>query len=118
MPPSTAKPLARSPLVPLWDGIGLFAYMLGGFTVIGCSLPPGDPYVLHLVHHIATDYAHDRPREMPWPQCRMKLVDHRSSRVSRHELRERFRFMTPDHTDYLLGGFTTESLEAIFDGAV
>jgi len=99
MAPSTAKPLARSPLVPLWDGIGLYAYMLGGFTVIGCSLPPGDPYVLQLVHHIATDYAYERPREMPWPQCRMRLVDYRPTRVGRHQLLERFRFMTTEHTD-------------------
>lgn len=118
MPPSTAKPLARSALVPLWDGIGRYAYLLGGFTVIGCSLPPADPYVRQLVHHIATDYAYQRPRELPWPQCRMKLVDFRPTRVGRHQLMERFRFMSPEHTDTLLDGFTAESLAAIFDGAL
>lgn len=118
MPPSTAKPLARSPLIPLWDGIGLFAYMLGGFTVIGCSLPLADPYVRQLVHHIATDYAYQRPREMPWAQCRMKLVDLRPTRASRHQLLERFRFMTPEHTDVLLEGFSHESLDSMFDGAL
>jgi hypothetical protein len=60
MPPSQAKPLAASELVPLWDGVGLFSYMLGGFTVIGCSLPFGDPYVLQLVHHVVTDYVAGR----------------------------------------------------------
>lgn len=118
LPPSTAKPLARSPLIPLWDGVGLYAYTLGGFTVIGCSLPPGDPYVLQLVHHIATDYACNRPAEMSWPQARMKLVDYRPTEAERNELIQRYRFMTPEHTDVLLDGLTLQSLDRIFDGAV
>lgn len=118
MAPSTAKPLGMSPLIPLWDGVGMYSYMLGGFTVIGCSLPPGDPYVLQLAHHIATDYAYERPRELPWPQLRMKLVDRRSTRVARHDLSEKFRFMRPDHTDVWLDGFTEDAVQFIFDGAV
>lgn len=61
MPPSQAKPLAASELVPLWDGVGLYSYMLGGFTVIGCSLPPGDPYIY-------TARAPHRDRLRRWPQ--------------------------------------------------
>ena len=118
MPPSTAKPLAGSPLIPLWDGVGLYAYTLGGFTVIGCSLAPGDPYVLQLVHHIATDYAYNRPREMRWPQARMKLVDYRATKRGRNDFMRRYRFMTSEHTDVLLDGLTVESLDRIFDGAV
>jgi hypothetical protein len=115
MNPSTAKPMGTSPLIPLWDGLGRYAYMLGGFTVIGCSLPPGDPYVLRLVHHIATDYAAGRERgDALWPQCRMRVVDFRQGRVPVHELRERYRFMTETHTDFFLDGFTSESLEEIF----
>lgn len=115
MPPSTAKPLARSPLVPLWDGAGLYAYMLGGFSVIGCSLPAGDPYVLQLAHHIATDYAAGRSKGgMPWPQRRMKLVDFRRSRVGRHELLERYRFMDPAQTDVMTDGFAEPALDVIF----
>jgi hypothetical protein len=72
MPPSRAKPLASSELIPLWDGVGLYSYMLGGFTVIGCSLPPGDPYVLQLVHHVATDYVAGRiAGGRLWPQRRL-----------------------------------------------
>jgi hypothetical protein len=115
MPPSTAKPLASSELVPLWDGVGNFSYMLGGFTVIGCSLPPGDPYVLQLVHHIATDYVAGREKGgNAWPQRRMTVVDLRSTPGEADELRTRFRFMDQLHTDFVLDGFTQRSLEQIF----
>ncbi len=116
MPPSRAKPLAFSELVPLWDGVGLFSYMLGGFTIIGCSLPPGDPYVLQLVHHIATDYVAGRKQGGNlWPQRRMKVVDHRATRDAIEQLLARFRFLDDEHTDFVLDGFSTETLDAIFE---
>ena len=50
-----------SPLIPLWEGWSRDdAAMLGGFTIIGCSLPPGDPYVLQVVHRIGTAYGSGR----------------------------------------------------------
>jgi len=102
-------------LVPLWDGAGLYAYMLGGFGIIGCSMPAGDPYILQLVHHIATDYAAGRSQSgVPWPQRRMKLVDFRRSRVGRHELLERYRFMDPAQTDVITDGFAEPALDVIF----
>lgn len=116
MPPSRAKPLASSELVPLWDGVGLHAYMLGGFTVIGCSLPPGDPYVLQLVHSIATDYVAGRKQgENSWPQRRMKVVDLRETRDATEQLLARLRFFDDAHTDFVLDGFSPESLDDIFE---
>ena len=115
MPPSRAKPLASSELIPLWDGVGLYAYAYGGFTVIGCSLPPGDPYVLQLVHHIATDYASGRssPRRLV-AQRRIKVVDQWSDSEGERDLMNRYRFMDPMHTDFILNGFTTGNLPMIF----
>jgi hypothetical protein len=120
LPPSTAKPLARSELIPLWNGAGLYAYMYGGFTVIGCSLPPGDPYVVQLVHHIATDYASGRSHKesVPWPQRRMKVVDLCTDDGARERCHERYRFFEPNHTDFILEGFNESTLDAIFDDAV
>lgn len=115
LPPSTAKPLARSELVPLWDGVGLYSYMLGGFTVIGASLPPGDPYVAQLIHHIATDYASGRPEHgTHWPQRRMKVVDLCRDDAARERVHRRFRFFDRDQTDLILDGFDEDSLDAIF----
>jgi hypothetical protein len=116
MPPSSAKPMAGSPLVPLWNGVGLFAYMLGGFSVIGCSLPPGDPYVLQVVHHIATDYVAGRKRGGNlWPQRRMKLVDYRTSPPERSALLNRYRFMDLEATDVFFDGLRSEMLDALFE---
>lgn len=115
MPPSRAKPLAGSPLIPLWDGVGLYAHMYGGFTVIGCSLPPGDPYVVQLVHHICTDYASGRARGgVPWPQGKIKIVDLRQGPGVR-EIKDRFRFVPPAHGVFALEGFDEESLKLIFE---
>lgn len=115
LPPSTAKPLAGSPLIPLWDGIGLYAYMRGGFSVIGCSLPPGDPYVLQLVHHIATDYVAGRQRGgVLWPQRQMKVVDLRRNDAEVQAFRDRFRFFDAGHTDFILRGFKTEMIDELF----
>jgi hypothetical protein len=116
LPPSTAKPLARSPLVPLWEGIGQYAYMRGGFTIIGCSLPPGDPYVLQLVHQIATDYVAGRTTGGNlWPQRKMKLVDYRSSSDEQEALMNRYRFMDPDHLDVFFDGICEEVLDDVFE---
>lgn len=113
--PSTAKPLARSSLVPLWNGILPLSYMRGTFAAIGCSLPAGDPYVRRVAHHIATEIGGslDRGDELPWPQTRMKVVDMRSDRVAVHELRERYQFMPSAHTDFILDGFRLDNLDQI-----
>lgn len=115
MPPSKAKPLATSPLVPLWDGVGLYSYMLGGFNVIGCSLPPGDPYVVQLVHHISTDYAAGRSKGGSlWRQRTMRVVDRRRDALSSNELLERFRFMDRSQTEFLLDGLDSDAVDRLF----
>lgn len=115
MPPSTAKPLRGSELVPLWDGVGLYSYMLGGFTVIGCSLPRGDPYLLQLVHHVATDYAAGRRKGgASWPQQPMRIVDYQPDREGAEGFRERFRFFDRPQTVFVLGGLNSSTLDAVF----
>jgi hypothetical protein len=115
-PPSRAKPLAGSPLIPLWRGVGLYSYMLGGVTVIGCSLPAGDPYVVQLIHHIATDYAAGRRKQsVSWPQRRLKVVDLAPDEDAAARFRQRYRFMPEEDTDFLLDGFGPNTLESIFE---
>lgn len=115
MSPSTAKPLAGSALVPLWRGLLQWAGTRGSLIVIGCSLPAGDPYVRRVVHKYATEiaYSMDQRFGLPWPQTQMKVVDYRPGRVSIAELRERYRFMPAAHTDFVLDGFSQETLDRI-----
>lgn len=115
MTPSTAKPLATSLLVPMWDGAGLFAHLLAGFTVIGCSLPPADPYVLHLVYDIAVNYAAGLQQEdVPWPRDRMKVIDLRVDPEEVRDLMHRYQFFNGELTDFILSGFTREGLTNLF----
>lgn len=115
MNPSTAKPLARSNLVPLWHGLAQGSSLRGTLIVIGCSLPPGDPYVLQVAHSIASGVGSslDAAHQLPWPQTSMKVVDRRSGRVPVAELRHRYRFMPDAFTDFLLDGFSLETLDDI-----
>lgn len=115
MQPSTAKPMGGSPLVPLWDGLGSYAPLYGGLTIIGCSLPPGDPYVIQLLHGMTTAYAYGRREaSAPWPQRRMKIVDLREG-DSAAELRRRYRFVDERHADFVLDGLSQSNLERIFN---
>jgi hypothetical protein len=47
----------------------------------------------------------------------MKLVDMRIGPAERRLLLERFRFMTVEHTDFILDGFRSETLDQVFDDA-
>jgi len=115
-PPSTAKPLAGSALIPLWNGLGLYAYMTGGFNIVGCSLPPGDPYIKQLAYNVATDYARNRLKQgVPWRQSRMKIVSKPDGAEELRDFHHAYRFLDPQHTDYYLGGFSRDSVAALFD---
>ena len=93
--------------------------MLGGLTVIGSSLPPGDPYVLQVVHHIATDYVAGRERGGSlWPQRRLKVVDLQTDEQGRRTIIERFRFFDRDHTDIIFDGFSSTTLPRIINDDV
>lgn len=117
-PPSAAKPLARSPLIPLWRGIGHSkgTEWLRGFTMIGCSLPAGDPYIKQLVHHLATVYGRIQSDDrMPWPLKRMKVVDFKSTDEDQELFRKTLGFFDPTCTDFILEGFSENALSKIFD---
>jgi hypothetical protein len=117
LPPSTAKPLAGSALIPMWDGLETYSYMLGGFTIVGCSLPKGDPYVVQVVHHIATDYLAGRKSrwaENVYPQRRMKVVTLCNDDSCIEATLNRFRFFDRGHTDFMFDGFRPEILQDLF----
>lgn len=114
LPPSIAKPLARSPLIPLWRGIGRDAGWLAGFTMIGCALPPGDPYVKQLIYELATQYSEAKNVVLPWPKQRMKVVDYKTTPDEELAFKRSLSFFDTEYTDFLLGGFASETLEAVF----
>ena len=115
MNPSTAKPLARSSLVPLWHGLAQGSSSRGTLIVIGCSLPPGDPYVLQVAHSIAAGVGASlaASQQFPWAQTAMKVVDRRSGRVPVAELRDRYKFMPDAFTEFVLDGFSLNTLDRI-----
>jgi hypothetical protein len=105
LPPSTAKPLAASPLVELWNGIGSYAAWRGGIGVIGCSLPLGDLYLRQLMYRIAREYASSvRDGIGEGPKHHMVFVDMRDE-GSKAEYFDRYRFVDRELSDFLFDGF-------------
>lgn len=118
-PPSNAKPMSGSAVVPLWNGLGLYAYMLGGVNIIGCSLPEGDQYVKQLVYNVTLDYARNRLKQgVPWPQPRIKVISKPRGSEEIRELHRSYRFLDPTHSDFYFEGFSAESLELIFGNSL
>lgn len=113
--PSPAKLLYGLPLRLLWGGLTLFPGVWGGLVVIGCSLPPGDPYTLQVLYELATGYAHslDHPNPSWGPQQRIKLIDKQVPGEAMDGFLDRYQFLDPEHTDMYLDGFDETSLAGL-----
>jgi hypothetical protein len=114
--PSKAKPLAGSQLIPIWDGIGTHGSWLSGFSIIGCSFPKGDPYVIQLADQIAFAYAAGRRGEagFPWAHRKMQVVNRVASNRELRRFKNRYSFLNEKHSRFILGGFTSGSIDKIF----
>jgi hypothetical protein len=114
--PSHAKQLYGAPMRGFWAGLPLGASGWGGFSIIGCSLPPADPYTKQALYRIGRDFAYGRehPEERLAPMNRIKVVNYARDRAGAGELADRYRFLPPNHTDFLLDGFSETILDELF----
>jgi hypothetical protein len=113
--PSQAKQFYGEPFRGLWDGLAGAGSLLRSFAVVGYSLPDADPYTKQVMYEISRSYAYgrDHPEAQLGPSARITIVDKRDPHTAR-ELRDRYRFLPSDHTDFLIDGFGIESLKVLF----
>jgi hypothetical protein len=110
-----SKPMAGSPLVELWSGAGAIPSWRGGFNIIGCSLPPGDPYVLQFMYRFGTAYIESRKEGIGIEhKGKVSIVDLRDDKTKK-ELLKRYRFLDGKHTEFLLDGFNEDVVQHFAD---
>lgn len=112
-PPSSAKPLGKSPLIPIWRGIGMASNWYSGLNMIGCSLPPGDPYVKQLIYQIATEFTLSDKDFFGNKKRRMKVVTLQSTSEQRIEYKKRTKFFNPKKTDYYFEGLSSAVIQEL-----
>lgn len=113
--PSQAKQLYGGTFRDFWEGLPLGGSLWGGFSIIGCSLPPVDPYAKQVLYQIGRGYAYgrERPEERFGPMNRIKVVN-RADGPAAAALRDRYRFLPADHTDFVLDGFDAAAIATVF----
>lgn len=114
--PSLAKQLYGAPFRGLWEGLPVAASLWGAFSIIGCSLPPADPYAKQVLYRIGCEYRYGRehPAERFGPMNRIKVVNTADNKRAAQRIRDAYRFLPSDHTDFLLDGFDSGAIEEIF----
>jgi SIR2-like domain len=115
--PSDAKQLYGSPFRGLWEGLPLGASLWGAFSIVGCSLPPADPYARQVLYRVGRDYGYGRehPEERFGPMNRIKVVNRAADDAQAARIRETYRFLPAEHTDFLLDGLDTNAVEELFE---
>lgn len=113
--PSHAKQLYGERLRGFWEGLPLGGSLWGGFSIVGCSLPLADPYTKQALYRIGRDFAYGRehPEERFAPMNRIKVVN-RADGAAATALRERYRFLPEQHTDFLLDALNEHAIEEMF----
>ena len=114
--PSQAKQLYGKPLREFWSGLGLFAWVWEGLTVIGYSLPPADGYAQQVLYQLVQGYTaglEDRGYRLG-PMRRLEVVDLRTTDKSIRSLRKSYRFMKSRFTDFIVSGFDDQAVARLF----
>jgi hypothetical protein len=116
--PSHAKQLYGEPLRGFWEGLPLGGSLWGGFSIVGCSLPPADPYTKQALYRIGREFAYgrDHPEEQLAPMNRIKVVNYAGDEAAANALRERYRFLAAEHADFLVDGFNEAAIDEMFRG--
>jgi hypothetical protein len=114
--PSQAKQLYGSPFRGLWEGLPLGGSLYGGFSVVGCSLPPADPYAKQVLYRIGRDFGYGRehPEDRFGPMNRIKVVNWATDEDQAAGVRETYRFLPAEHTDFLFDGLDPKAVKEMF----
>lgn len=115
--PSEAKQLYGSAFRGLWNGLPLGASLWGAFSGVGCSLPLADPYAKQVLYRIGRGYGHGRehPEERFGPMNRIKVVNRAADAAQAARIRETYRFLPAEHTDFLLDGLDPHAVADMFE---
>jgi hypothetical protein len=114
--PSEAKQLYGTALRGLWEGLGVWGFGWSGFSLIGYSLPPADPYTKQVIYQIVQSYVMGL-RDPGWrigPMSPICLIDRRVSEYEAEQLLMNYRFLPTEHTNWHLDGFDLDALKLIF----
>ena len=84
-----------------------------GLNMIGCSLPPGDPYVKQLIYQIATEFTLSDKDFFGNKKRRMKVVTLQSTSEQRIEYKKRTKFFNPKKTDYYFEGLSSAVIQEL-----
>lgn len=121
--PALSKLLYADPFLEFWSYInpGEWSFNYNAITIIGYSLPPADRYTQQVLYNLSSAYVKSRTdRELikNWhlPQRpNIHVVDLRPAPATQTELLHNYRFIEPEHVTFTLDGFTSESLDRIFE---
>jgi hypothetical protein len=116
--PSQTKLLYGVELRDFWLGLPEFGFAWGGLNIVGYSLPKGDPYTRQVLYRIAKDYVFGRENDgwNPGPQPKIKVIALCPSERELMSLRKAYRFLAPDHTDFITDGLSETTVERMFAG--
>ena len=105
--PSAAKQLYGHAMRDFWRGMGLGAWGWGGFSIVGCSLPPADPYTKQVLFSVARGYTRGLvdPGYRLGPMSKICVVNLATDDAAISGLHDTYRFLDPAQTDFLLDGF-------------
>ena len=113
--PSPAKLVYSTIFRGFWDGLGRLGVFNFGMTIIGFSMPPQDEYLRQVLYRLVRNYqdAHPDDGALGHTKTPLVLIDYRSSKQSRRELLDRYRFVDFDKTIVLWNGFDEEALATL-----
>jgi hypothetical protein len=114
--PSKAKQLYGTALRDFWKGMGQWGMGYSGLNIIGYSLSKDDNYVRQVLWELVRGYTKglEDPGWRIFDMGRIQIVDFRQSSEAVEELKDNFRFVPSEHTDFHLGGFNADVLDSMF----
>lgn len=118
--PSSAKALYVSPLIELWNGLGMVGGLNLGLAVIGFSLPSHDEYLRQMIYRLARNFQYFEPTHTVGgrTKSRVVLVDRRAGEGELEELRRRYGFLDWSRTDLYPEGFDSKAVDLVCRSAL
>jgi len=110
--PSEYKILYLQQLREYWYGFYSAGMYSKNFVIIGYSLPQHDEYIRLPLFRAINNFQEGDSTAQP-EKNKLKLIDKRNDDKSKQELKNRYRFLDPDKTEYYFNGLDDEILELL-----